>query len=112
MSNFIGKSGRFYVKNPFDSGKYSYAIYESQEQFQTPFKRGYISHTNNETAFSDHLKDVGGFLFTIKITGEKDIKMAVSADGKTPEGSEFKEQLADIINTYGRENVNYSYERL
>lgn len=112
MLNFIGKSGQFYVKNPFDNGKYSYAIYESQERFQTPFNRGYVTHTSNETAFADHLKDIGGFVFTVQITGQQALKVEVSLDGKTTDGTEFKEQLANLINTHGRQNVKYAYERL
>lgn len=113
MGNFIGKSGNFYVKNPFDDGRYSYAAYLSKDAFETPFQRGYISHVDNETAFSDHMQDVGGgFIFTVKISGKKDEKINVDLEGKMETGSDFKEHLVEIINTHGRENVSYSYERI
>lgn len=113
MCNFIGKSGRFYAKNNFDNGKYSYAIFLSQESYNTPFERGYVSHTDNETAFADHMKDVeSGFIFTVKVHGQKDEKIRVGLNGEMEDGNDLKEHLANLINTHGRENVNYSYQRI
>lgn len=112
MPDFIGLSGKFYVKNPVDNCKFSFAVYQSRDTYATPFNRGYIGHLSSEEAYKDFKEDVGGFEFTVKIRGLKDEKIRVSVDGNMENGENFKEYLAGLINTNGRENVNYSYERI
>lgn len=112
MADFIGLSGKFYVKNPVNNGIFSFAMFESREAYNTPFNRGYLGHLSSEEAFRDFKEDVGGFLFTVKVRGERDEKINVSADGNMENGENFKEYLAGLINKKGRENVNYSYERI
>lgn len=54
---FIGKSGKFYAKNPFGSTlKYTYAVYNSKDAYLN--MEHLPTYTNEETAMNDFKEDV------------------------------------------------------
>lgn len=56
-NSFVGKTGRFYVKNPFNDGKYCYAIYNSVEAYSS--RHHLPAYTTADEAMADFEKEVG-----------------------------------------------------
>ena len=48
---FIGKTGKLYVKNPFDNSRYCYAVYGSADAYAT------MSHLPTHISADDALAD-------------------------------------------------------
>lgn len=121
MNTIIGKSGKFYVRNPFGGDKYTFAVYPSKEVYDSIGKNRTgkqilpDEYVNSETAFADYSEKSKDpkYLFKVQI-GRKQLEpIATDMSGKIfKTGEYFRDYLTSLYAEHGKDNVRYEYEKI
>lgn len=115
MKCFVGKSGKFYYKNPHDDGAYCYAVYESKDHYDKRLELPvYVDESTAKSDF-DYDKDTEYYQFTVYKGQEEKVKFRTSLLGDLldeVEGFETgRDYLASLKEEYGQE-FKFSFEKL
>lgn len=113
MRMFVGKSGRFYVKNPFDSGRYCYAVYQSRDHYDKRMELP--TYVNSSTAYADYDVDreTAGYCFVIFDGKEEKLRFRTTLVGQLIDITGYetgKEYLEHLKNQYGA-GFRFHYEK-
>lgn len=114
MKQFQGKSGKFYVKNPFHDGAYSYAVYPSKDKYGKMLP----IYTTTEIAFSDfdESNKEECYQFTVDVGGKSMYEFLATLTGtliKPVDGiTDAKQYLKLLIEKHGKNQVKYQYKKI
>ena len=99
----------FYVKNPFNDGPWSFAVYPDRESWEVK-RNGLIKHVSNEEAFKDFKEPTTkqGFRFEVVADGNK-MTYETDIEGNT-DGRNFRDILKDLRAKY--QQVTYTHHVL
>lgn len=102
-----GKSGRFYIRNPFGKGKYEIAMFESEKAYRNLASPTYIS----EEQMMEDLDTIDYYDFSV--TTPEGLKTYYThTDGKLIDDESSMEEMLDLLyRIHGRENVKFEYRR-
>lgn len=114
MKSFTGKSGKFYYKNPVNSGAYCYAVYPSEDHYDKRLELP--TYVDEATAKSDYNydKEIEYYFFTVYHGQEEKETFRTNMLGELldeVEGFENgREYLASLKEKYGDE-FKYRFEK-
>lgn len=102
-----GKSGCFYVENPFGKGNYEIARFSSARAYRSFEPPTYISREQ----MMDDLETVEYYEFTVFVRGEKRIYHTDTCGKILDDVSSMKEMLELLYRINGRDNVKFNYDK-
>lgn len=114
MKQFQGKSGKYYVKNPFHDGAYSYAVYPDKEKYGKMLP----TYTTTDIAFSDfdESNKEECYQFKVNVGGKLMYEFSATLTGVLVEPvngiSSAKEYLKSLIEKHGKNQVKYQYKKI
>lgn len=102
-----GKSGRYYVENPFGKGDYAYAMFASRIAYGDLEPPRYVSGAE---MLAD-METVPYYRFDFEIAGEGRRYYTDTRGKLLDDPSTMDEMIALLWEIHGRENVKFGYER-
>ena len=113
--DFKGKSGKYYVFNPFGKGDFMYAVFASEEVFKNRGRSlGYVSE---EEAYKDFEEEAETVLyeFCVKIHGNPIDPILTTLEGEIVgegKGGKFSEFYGSLIKKHGKLNVTQTFKKI